>query len=607
MSHRRIWIFTLLALLLSLFFMKSIIYTRTLCLSDNPAAQIMSGGWDISDGEKTLFKNAAFLQTGSLKNQHRVVLSKTLPATHEQSLCFISIGYAVQVFINGSSVYTFDSSLNSPAVWGVKTHLFKIPDGTAGRVIKLELATNHPGSIAVSKHVLLDDGLAILSALTKSALMDIIFSLFYICIGLFLLIFAFISITFRYSKFNFSILMLALIAFFIGISILFNVSVLAYYTGPVFVYWIVNIANMTIPIWVLIFVAADRGLKKSRLLLVMAGTEAIYLGGWIIGNLFHWDLFFLNWNLPLNIILAIVLAATFIREFRRGAGRPYVVAAVTAILLASGLDAYIYFTEGNYYSMNYNLIITAFPVLVLMTGKTALNSIQREYRILNENATLRVEGDILHKNYIRTEEYIEETKQIWHDIDKHFAVISNLAAADEYAELKHYLQDAGYDFKKTKAAYLCENKLINAILSDKFAEAEGRGIKVGFAGNLPDQLQIQGNDLCSLLVNLLDNAIEACDKVTEGKEKRIDISIRMKNDFIFFGVANSSPGAPLMLDEDFVSSKAEPEKHGYGISIIQKIARKYDGAFDVIHSQDSFLVKVALKNAPAGGSSISEP
>ncbi len=606
MPRRKIWIFTLVALMFSLFLMKSIIYSRALCLSDNPAAQIMSDGWDISDGEKTLFKDAAFLKTGSLKNQHRVVLSKMLPATHEQSLCFITIGYEVQVFINGSSVYTFGSSLNSPEVWGVKTHIFKIPDGKAGRVLKLEFDTNHPGSIAVSKHVILDDGLAILSALTKSALMDIIFSLFYICIGLFLLIFALISMTLKYGKFELSILTLALIALFIGISILFNVSVIAFYTGPVFVYWIVSIANMTIPICTLIFVAADRGFAKSRLLLIMAVFQSVFLGGWIIGNLLNWDLFFLNWQLPFYILLAVILADAFIQEFRTGAGQPYVVAAVAAILLASGLDAYIYFTEGNYYSMNYNLIITAFPVLVLMTGKTALNSVQREYRILNENNTLRIEGELLYKNYIKTEKYIEETWQIWHDIDKHFAVISNLAASGDYDEVSRYLDDAGYDFQQTKAAYLCENRLINAILSDKFSQAQNKGIKIEFTGNLPENLHIPGNDLCSLLVNMLDNAIEACDKVAEGKEKKIDISVRMKNGFIFFGVANSSPGAPLMLDEDFVSSKSEPQNHGYGISIMQRIARKYDGAFDVIHSQDSFLLKVALKNAPAGSSAAAD-
>ena len=110
-------------------------------------------------------------------------------------------------------------------------------------------------------------------------------------------------------------------------------------------------------------------------------------------------------------------------------------------------------------------------------------------------------------------------------------------------------------------------------------------------------MNIQGNDLCSLLVNMLDNAIEACSKIPTGKEKKMDITLGLKNDFAYFGVSNSS-AAPVMADEEFDTSMEDKEKHGYGISIMRRIVRKYDGAFDVIPSENSFMVKAALKNAP---------
>jgi hypothetical protein len=82
-----------------------------------------------------------------------------------------------------------------------------------------------------------------------------------------------------------------------------------------------------------------------------------------------------------------------------------------------------------------------------MTGKVVLSSAQREYRILNENMTLRLEGELLYKNYNKTERYIEETKQIWHDIDRHFSIISSLAGNNEYGELKQYLETPSYKRK----------------------------------------------------------------------------------------------------------------------------------------------------------------
>lgn len=600
MSSRKVWLLALAALCFSGLLMYADFIIGNSGLLYNAATRAMSAGWKISGGEKTLYEDAAFAKAGSLKNEPELVLVKKLPATVDKSLCFVTIGYRVEAFVDGKGIYTFGSSLDSKEVWGVKTHIFKIPDGPDGRELRLVLATEQPGNIAVSRHVILDNATDIIRALQKADLIKTAFALLYISIGIFMLIFTLVS---AFSgKFDLSLLMLSIIALLIGTGILLNLSTIAFYTGPEAVYWIVCIINLALPVPTLLFVAADRDFRKSRLLQSMAVVQSVFLAVWIVCNLFNIDFFLFYWHLVLFVAISASLIFTFAREFRSGSGRPEIAVSVTAILLTSVINAYSYFTTGSHDAMDFSLIITAFPVLVLMTGKVVLSSAQREYRILNENMTLRLEGELLYDNYNKTEKYIEETKRIWHDIDKHFSVISSLAGNGEYEELKRYLEHAGYDFKNTKSAYLCENKLINAILTEKISEAEGRGIKVKFAGNLPEKLNIQGNDLCSLLVNMLDNAIEACGKIPDGNEKKIDISIKLKNDFIYFGVSNSYLVAPAMAGEEFVTSKADKAKHGYGISIMRRIARKYDGAFDVILSENSFFVKAALKNAPAGDS-----
>lgn len=597
-SYRKVWIFAFVALLISGLLMHANLFIMSMGLSYNTAAHTMSSGWTISDGEKILSEKAAFAKLGSLKNQGKVVLTKKLPDTVEKSLCFVTIGYGVEAFIDGKDFYTFGPALNSREVWGVKTHLFKIPDGVGGRELRLEFSTNQPQDIAVSKYILLDDAGEIIKALLKSDLIKIIFALFYISIGIFMLIFSLISIAFKFRKFDLPLLLLAFIALFIGTGILFNIGIIAFFTGPEFVYWSVSLINLALPVPTLLFVAADKHFEKSRLLLLMSLAQGLFLLLWIFCNIFKIDFFLLSWHIYLFALFTILFIATFVREFKSGSGRSEIAVSVTAILLTSVINAYSYFTSGNHDTMDISLIILAFPILVLMTGKVILSSLQKEYRMMNENMTLRLEGELLYKNYNQTEKYIEETKLIWHDIDKHFSVISQLAKHGEYNELNHYLELAGYDMRITKNAYLCENKLINAILTDKFSEAESKGIKVSFSGNLPEKLQIQGNDLCSLLVNMLDNAIEACSIVPDEKEKKLELTLGIKNDFVYFSVSNSSVGVPVMEGEEFDTSKEDKEKHGYGISIMRRIVRKYDGAFDVIPSENSFMVKAALKNAP---------
>jgi len=596
-SYKRLWLIVIAAALFSWLLLLSCSHSKSTGLPYNSNALSMSSGWTISDGEKNISENSDFDKTGWLKKQNKVILTKFLSDTSQQSICFTTIGYTVKAFIDERSIYSFGSSPDGNDVWGVKTHIIKIPDSGQDRTLRLEFSTNHPAYIAVSKYILLDGVLAITDSLLKSSLIEICFSLLYISIGVFILMYLVISLAFRFKRFDLSILMLAFIALFMGSRILLNISFITLHTGPEFVFWSENLLNLALPVPALLFVAADKGFKKSRLLVAMSAIQSLFLLAWLIYKIHNPDTFLLYWKVPLFILITVVFMATFIIEFMTGTGRSVVAAAVFTIIIASVVDAQIYFFHGNYYSMEYNLTIATFPVLILLIGKIVLNSVQREVRTINEITTLRVEGELLFENYNRIDQYIEETKKIWHDIDKHYSVIGRMVAEDKYDELKSYLKYMGHDMKETKSSYLCGNRLLNAILTDKTSEAENAGIKVSFSGNLPENLNIRGNDLCSLFVNMLDNAIEACNRIPCGNLKKIDIALGLNNDFIYFVVSNSSVGTPIAEGDEFVLSKGDKREHGYGISIMRGIARKYDGAFDIISSEGSFMVRAALKNS----------
>lgn len=598
MSYKKAWIYTFVALLFSLFLVNFSWFVRESKMSQSTSAQDLSTGWNISDGEKILFKNDDFAKAGTLKNQKKIVITKLIPGTNKKSICFATIGYTVEGYMDNKNIYTFASSLNSHEVWGLKVHAFRIPDGENDRELKFIFTTSHPLNIAVSKHVLLANGVDLLSNAAKADLIEAVLPLFYIYIGIFMLICTVISITLKFKKFYISLLILSFITLFTGIALIATTTTVAFFVGPRFVYWAENISNFVVSIGALVFVASDKEFKKSQLLLLTAAVQSIFFCVWLLCNIFNLHLFLLNAQVPMIIVIFVVLMFTFIQEFISHKSRPDIVIAVVSTFIAVFIDEYIYFICGNCYNINHFLNIVAFPVIVLMICKITLTSINREYHIINENMALKLEGELLYKNYQQIEKYIRDTKLIWHDIDKHFSMITHLFKDGEYDELKHYLDHAGYDMKKIKNAYICENKLINAILTDKFSEAQAKGIDVSFKGNLPEKLNIHGNDLCSLLVNMLDNAIEACDKMYSDKEKKINITLGLKNDFIYFAASNSVSSTPMLDGDNFITSKKDSKKHGYGISIMQRIAQKYGGAFDIVHSQNSFMVKVALKNAP---------
>lgn len=556
----------------------------------------MSTGWTISDGEKIIDESADFRKTGWLKEENRVSLTHTLPETSGESLCFTTIGYTVIAFVDGRHIYSFGSSPDGNDVWGAKVHIIRIPDGSPGRMLRLEFSTNHPMNIAVSKHVILDSELSIIKKLVKVNIIDIFLSFFYISIGIFTLIYSVFSLVFRNKEHLLSVVMLALLALFMGCKILFNIAFVALFTGPEFICWSTSLLNFVIPIPAFIFAAADKGFEKSRLLIAVAAIQSAALVLWLLCKCLDLDIYLLYWRLPLSVLAAAVFTVTFVIEFINRKGRPEVAAAVLLILYGALLDAQIYFTHGSYYSIVYNLTICTLPVLVLLTGRTVLHSIRSKLRIMDENITLRVEGDLLFENYKMLDHYIEEAKKIWHDIDKHYSMIGRMTAEEEYDELKSYLHSMGHDMTAAKSTYLCDNRLTNAILTDKIAEAKNAGITVDFSGNLPESLQIQGNDLCSLLVNMLDNAIEACGRIPSVEEKKMDIAIGLKNNFVYFSVSNTTEEKPVREGGEFISSNEDKEKHGYGIPIMRKITEKYNGAFDADFSGNIFTVRAALKN-----------
>ena len=599
LSYKRICAISIVAAILSWGIFLLCSNNTVTGLQYNSNALRMSTGWTVSDGEKTIYEASDFYKVGYLKKQREVILEKTLPATSGESLCFTTIGYTVEAWLDNEPLYRFGTAPDGYDVWGTKTHVIPIPDSTANRELRLAFSTNHPANIAVSFYVLLDDEIALAHSLLKSSLVELCFATLYISIGAFMLLYSLIAVVFRLRNVNFAFLMLALTALLMGGRILFNIAAVNLHTGSVFAFFSLYLLDLAIPIPALLFAAADKRFQKSRLLLAAAGVQGAALVLFLVLAILDVGDFLLYWRIPLFALCTAAFLITFIREFHAREGRPMLSAAVFVIAVALLTDAQVYFQHGSYYSMDYNLSIFTFPALVLLIGKTLVDSVQKELRLKEETTTLRIEGELLFENYRRLDRHIEDTKKIWHDIDKHFSMMGRMLADGEYEKLKTYFSQMGHDIRQVKSAYLCDNKLVNAILTDKAAEAENKGIEIGFEGNLPENLSIRGNDLCSLLVNMLDNAIEACESIPEGKEKKISVTLKMQRDYVFFNVTNSSSVSPQETEEGFRTTKADDTYHGYGVAIIQRIAAKYGGVFDTNATENSFTARVALKNSPS--------
>lgn len=147
-----------------------------------------------------------------------------------------------------------------------------------------------------------------------------------------------------------------------------------------------------------------------------------------------------------------------------------------------------------------------------------------------------------------------------------------------------------------KLVKYCDSPIINAVLTSKYEEAKAVDIDMKIAiDEITDYMRIERIDMCSVFCNLLDNAIEACQKVEA--ERYVHVRTQNKADYLTIVVENPSTGTLAKKDKGFLSTKANATEHGYGTKILSMIAEKYDGRFYLEEEAGKVKAVVLLKVA----------
>lgn len=167
-----------------------------------------------------------------------------------------------------------------------------------------------------------------------------------------------------------------------------------------------------------------------------------------------------------------------------------------------------------------------------------------------------------------------QVRTLRHDMRNHMAVLQGLLDNGDTGKAEEYLRELLGSAALSGGRRICAHKTANAVLSVKLGEMERLGIPADFQVNLPEKLDISDTDLCALLGNALDNAMEACTKV---KTPDIRLRCRMDKGMLMLMVSN-----PLSGDEKpgLGTTKADGKNHGFGLPGMTEIARRCGGSLD---------------------------
>lgn len=136
------------------------------------------------------------------------------------------------------------------------------------------------------------------------------------------------------------------------------------------------------------------------------------------------------------------------------------------------------------------------------------------------------------------------------------------------------------------------NEIIDTLIADRSLYCSAHNIKLTVIADASQLDFISTSDMCSLFGNMLENAIEAVDKVEDESKRIIDINIRPVAGQVFFCMENSYAKKPEMSNGVPISSKMDKQYHGFGMKSIKLIADKYGGSFSCSAANGVFRINI---------------
>lgn len=195
------------------------------------------------------------------------------------------------------------------------------------------------------------------------------------------------------------------------------------------------------------------------------------------------------------------------------------------------------------------------------------------------------------------QEMYDRQRKLRHDVKNHLQVMWGLLTNEQYEALAAYLKEVSAAQEASEQIIQSGHPIVDIVLNSKISLASRRGIEIKVQEAVyPSGLMLEGMDLTALLSNLLDNAIEAVERINdEERVKAISVTIGPRKNYFMIRIINPTDGK-VKFDEQanrWISTKNTPG-HGLGISIVEDIVKKYDGLMQLDHRDDTFTVRVLL-------------
>jgi len=194
------------------------------------------------------------------------------------------------------------------------------------------------------------------------------------------------------------------------------------------------------------------------------------------------------------------------------------------------------------------------------------------------------------------QESLEHMKSIRHDMKTHLSTIRGYSIKIGADEITNYVNGLLDDADKNEVYSDTGNIAFDSIINFKLKNAKEAGIQLDLRLSVPPALGIEDSDIVAILGNLLDNALDAVEKV---ENKRIELDVEYSRESLFIKIDNTFDGEVKYetkkdICEKYIITRKKSSEHGHGLKNIRKSVDKYNGQVDIAHNGDVFSVTILI-------------
>lgn len=273
------------------------------------------------------------------------------------------------------------------------------------------------------------------------------------------------------------------------------------------------------------------------------------------------------------------------------------------IAFVNSLPRFIYNIKVDYYNelTAFNINIT--PRLSFINGILLLIIVLKTIKDIKEKSEenlLKEKIDMQYNYYLNLQETQNKVKRLYHDMSNHMMCIKSMTSQKE--DVNQYIDEVSKELNGIKEIYNTGNMILDIILNEKQVDCNENNINLFCDINFSKCNFIEMTDVCSIFSNILDNAIEACNKI-KNDEKYIKIRGTFVKSYYVIRCENSKVNKIKIKNNRIISSKKDKFIHGIGLKSVKSSLKKYDGELEIEDFKDKFLVQIYIpidKNMTVG-------